>query len=802
MRSVIPYNYDWQFTPAFQDSFLQNPQEAKWEAVDLPHTNTELPYNYFSEQAYQFVSCYQKQIFAPLDWSDKCICLFFEAAMAYAEVYCNGRLVASHKGGYTAFTADISDFLSFGTENTILVKVDSTERPDFAPCGYVVDYLTYGGIYREVTLLVLEKTHIQRLHVSPCKETDGTEYLTVDALLSKACPNGALILSLSAKSAPREIIHTSRIPLGDAGNAIRTRIDCSLTHWSPEHPMLYTISAQLRCGDGSPTDELCVSFGNRFCEFRPDGFYLNGEPLKIVGLNRHQAYPYVGYAMPQRVQEKDAEILKKELGVNLVRTSHYPQSHHFLDRCDALGLLVFEEIPGWQHIGDKGWQEVSIHNVREMIEQDYNHPSIILWGVRINESEDNHDFYAQTNALAHQLDKTRQTGGVRCNQNSELLEDVYTFNDFVHSGGTEILRKREAVTGLDRPVPLLVTENNGHMFPTKRFDSEQKLVEHTKRHLRVVNEALGRDDITGTIGWCAFDYNTHGCFGSGDKICYHGVSDMFRIPKYAGHGYSSQRPAEGAPFLELLSVFSHGENSGGGMVPLMVATNCDFVRVYKNGKLVDDFFPDKSTYPNLPHPPVMISHLLPREIDFNVDSVYIQALKDYIVKKTAGGALSEISSEDYLFLGGLAQESGLSSEQMMSLALALTGGWGDAENTICLEGIVNGQVVIRKDVSEGKSFGSIEIAADDNALQVGGDTYDATRIVLKALDNEGNLMPFYPGVVQVETDNQLSVMGPKEFALIGGCIAFWVRTTGEAGESKISVRVNGKPLEVIIQVTK
>jgi beta-galactosidase len=147
-------------------------------------------------------------------------------------------------------------------------------------------------------------------------------------------------------------------------------------------------------------------------------------------LNRHQTYPYIGAGAPARLQTLDADIVKYDLGCNIVRTSHYPQSKHFLNRCDEIGLLVFEEIPGWQHIGDEAWRELSLRDVRVMIERDWNHPSIILWGVRINESMDKDDFYQQTNDLAHELDPTRQTGGVRFFEGSTLLEDVYTFNDF------------------------------------------------------------------------------------------------------------------------------------------------------------------------------------------------------------------------------------------------------------------------------------------------------------------------------------------------------------------------------------
>lgn len=173
---------------------------------------------------------------------------------------------------------------------------------------------------------------------------------------------------------------------------------------------------------------------------------MNGRKIKLLGLNRHQSYPYVGYAMPKRAQRRDADVLKEELGLNMVRTSHYPQSRHFLDRCDEIGLLVFEEIPGWQHIGGEAWKEQAVRDVEDMIIRDRNHPSIVIWGVRINESQDDHDLYTRTNELARKLDPTRATGGVRYIVGSELLEDVYTINDFVHDGGHKnIWRRKSAI---------------------------------------------------------------------------------------------------------------------------------------------------------------------------------------------------------------------------------------------------------------------------------------------------------------------------------------------------------------------
>src|SRR5699024_1546484 len=152
--------------------------------------------------------------------------------------------------------------------------------------------------------------------------------------------------------------------------------EMTVNEWSPENPNLYDLVI---------LEEEDILYqqkvGFRRAEFTKDGFYLNGENYPIIGLNRHQDYPYVGYAMPEEWQVEDVNVLKYQLGLNLVRTSHYPQSPAFIAACDEIGLLVFEEIPGWQHIGEGEWQDVLLQNVREMVVRDRNHPSVILWGV-------------------------------------------------------------------------------------------------------------------------------------------------------------------------------------------------------------------------------------------------------------------------------------------------------------------------------------------------------------------------------------------------------------------------------------
>ena len=226
------------------------------------------------------------------------------------------------------------------------------------------------------------------------------------------------IIAATGKTCRTEILEeTGRVVLTQRNAA--TAVPYSLNYpsakpWNLDSPTRYICRVSLLDDEGTVLDVMEDKFGFRTAEFRTNEFLLNGRKVFLRGLNRHQCYPYIGYAATESLQREDARILKEELGCVIVRTSHYPQSQYFIDECDRLGLLVFTEIPGWQHIGDDNWKEQVVENTKEMVLQYRNHPSIILWGVRINESADDDEFYSRTNALAHKLDPTRQTGGVRC----------------------------------------------------------------------------------------------------------------------------------------------------------------------------------------------------------------------------------------------------------------------------------------------------------------------------------------------------------------------------------------------------
>jgi beta-galactosidase len=748
MRTILDLNNNWYYQP-YYDAGLEYGSLQGFELVNLPHTNLELPYNYFDETSYQFTSCYKYPLVIPPEFRGQIMILHFEGVMATARVFLNQTLLGEHQGGYTPFEVRIDPMYDFeNPANILTVVVDSAEAAAIPPFGGQIDYLTYGGIYREVSLGIYDPIYISNIKVEPTNVLDAEPNVKVKVYLTNPTKlHGIGQFQITLRDFQDSVVVS--VAYSAQLDATTDQVKFQLTGltgiqlWDLEQPVLYSLEVEFNI-DGY-SDRHTEHFGFRHAQFKADGFFLNGKRLKLRGLNRHQSYPYVGYAMPQRVQEKDATILKRELRLNIVRTSHYPQSRHFLNKCDELGLLVFEEIPGWQHIGDQAWQKIAQTNVREMITRDWNHPSIILWGVRINESPDDHVFYTATNAIARGLDPTRQTGGVRCITASEFLEDVYTFNDFNHDGIQKPLREQTEVTGLPRLVPYLVTEFNGHMYPTKRFDQEERQHEHALRHVRVQNAAAMDDHISGAIGWCAFDYNTHKDFGSGDRICYHGVMDMFRLPKFASYLYASQVSPQVQPVLEPVTFWARGERDQCRVFPLLIFTNCDYLKFqYGSVALDTKIFPRQAEYPGLPYPPAII--------DFSV----------------------------------------IPPEQV--------GAWGMQWEDAVIRGYYQDELVIEKRLCRNPLPSQFWVKTDD--LRLSAAQKDATRIVLKILDQYGNLLPFCDEIVLIELKGPGRLQGPAEIVVKGGAIAFWVETLNQPG--LIEVLIHSRQLgtkTVKIEVT-
>ena len=765
----IDINNGWLWAEEFNEEMVKpSYEEGGMESVRIPHTVKVTPLNYFDAHVYQMVSCYRKTIDVPAEWKDKKVFITFDAVAHEAEVYVNGVSVAKHSCGYTAFTADISDYLKFGEKNVIAVKCDSRESLNVPPFGFVIDYMTYGGIYREVHLDVKEKDHIKDVFVSAGADKMVTVKTDIEG-------EGELVCVIN-DAASGEVVFA-----GPCEKDAKIKVE-EAELWTLDDPKLYELTMTLR--NGGREDTFTVRFGFRDAVFKTDGFYLNGVKIKLRGLNRHQCWPYVGYAMPKSMQRMDADILKNELGLNAVRTSHYPQSHHFIDRCDEIGLLVFTEIPGWQNIGDEAWKEQAVINTREMVTQYRNHPSIILWGVRINESVDCDELYVRTNKEAHDLDPTRQTSGVRYLKKSSLLEDVYAFNDFSHNGKTAGCEQKKNVTS-DMNKPYFISEYNGHMFPTKAFDSELHRQEHALRHCNVLDSVMGNEDILGSFGWCMFDYNTHKDFGSGDRVCYHGVTDMFRNPKLAAYAYASQNK-DIEPVLEISSSMDIGEHPAGNRGEVYIFSNCDSVRMYKNDVFIKEYTREDSSYKNLISPPMLIDDYIGDQMKEQEGFTDRQnkIVKDALNFSAVYGMENMPPKMKLTMVEAMARFK-MKFDDAYSLFGKYIGNWGGEATKFKFEGIVNGKVV-KTVIKSSMNRLCLEVNVSSNEL-IEDSTYDVAAIRIKVTDEYGNVMPFYNRQAVVEVKGPIEALGPSMADINGGMGGVYVRSIGKEGKAAVKI---------------
>lgn len=782
--AVIRINNDWEFTFHWSNGFERGDGPA--EEVRLPHTVRELPLHYADPADYETICGYRRRLMIPNDAESKRLFLQFDGAAHIATIFLNGRELATHRCGYTAFRVEITDEVRYGAENLLCVKLDTTENPAVPPFGFVIDYLTYGGLYRDVWLDVRPKKLISDLFV----HTPG---LTTAQISFQA--------DLGPEDKLRIDIFDPDGGLAASRTAVPSQTGLTLNllgarPWSVDSPVLYRCRATL-VEAGTDGDFVETTFGFRTARFQADGFYLNGEKLFLRGLNRHQSYPYVGYAAPERLQREDARILKHELQCNTVRTSHYPQSRYFLDECDRQGLLVFTEIPGWQHIGDEAWKEQACENVREMVTQYRNHPSVILWGVRINESMDDDPFYTRTNAIAHELDPSRATSGVRYLEKSSLLEDVYAFNDFSHSGDNAGAKAKKDVSP-DPKKALLISECNGHMYPTKPFDSWAHRQEHALRHARVLDAALSDGGHVGFYAWCMFDYPTHKDFGSGDRICYHGVMDAFRNPKLAAAFYASQ--GKEFPVLEVGSPMDIGDYPGGQIGKVYAFTNADEVALYKNGDFVTTLRP--GDWNGLEHGPIPVEDTIGAllETKEGFPKAKADVLRACLLSAGKHG-LAGMPVQDKLKMAWCMVHYKMTFQDGYDLYGKYVGNWGGAATVWRFDAISDGKVVAS--VTKCPSAKLHLEATPSHTRLTEGEVYDMAAVRIRLLDEYGNLAPYAQLPVTFAVTGPAELVGPAAVTLEGGACGTYLRTTGRAGTATLTLSAaQTEPITLTFEIKK
>jgi beta-galactosidase len=420
-------NDSWKFIKEDNSSAANVDFDDKsWLKVNLPHTWNSID-AYTSRQYYKGIGWYRKELNLTKKYEGKQLFINFEGAFLKADVYVNGKFVGQHKGGYTAFTYDISDYVNIPGKNIISVKVDNSKKLDLPPISG--DYTMFGGIYRDVYLISTNKIHFDQMNF-------GSNGVFVEAPLVN---NNEAIVNIKGaitnqSNDNRNVVLLSKI-IDNSGNLIteiksKIKINAGATTsfqqssnkinnpnlWSPENPYLYTVQTSILSDDKTPVeyDMQHAPLGLRWFKFSADsGFYLNGKSIKLIGAARHQDYMGLGNALDNDLNRRDIQILK-DMGGNFIRVSHYPQDPTVLEMCDKLGILVWEETPlGNNFYDNKELKSTCISSLIEMIRQNYNHPSVIIWGYmneiglgtsKMTDKEKQKNIFTITAAFAKELD--------------------------------------------------------------------------------------------------------------------------------------------------------------------------------------------------------------------------------------------------------------------------------------------------------------------------------------------------------------------------------------------------------------
>ena len=627
------FNNDWEFvkdidTTTSKDVLTsQKAGSVNWEKVTLPHTPQIEPVIKVKEQ-WQGTCYYRKYFTIPKGDKDKHIAIQFDAAMNDADVYLNGKHLFKHIGGYLPFYIDLTKDVKFGQENVLLVKLVNTDNPQIPPGKPIkdLDFNFYGGIYRNAWLMVKDKVHISNA-VAVNHEAGGglmVHYEDVSAASAKVVVKTEVQSDVRTESSVQVQITLLRDNkkvaenrsvlkrLADAGSPVfeQSMVVKSPLLWSPMHPNLYTLKVQV-IQNNKVIDEQVQHIGIKTFRFEPGAFYLNGEKLNLVGTNRHQEYPYIGYALSDNAQYRDAWKIK-EAGLNFVRCSHYPPSPAFLDACDELGILVMDAIPGWQFFGDAAFQQNSYQDIRDMIHRDRNHASIVLWEASLNESNMSKPYMAEANRIVH----------------AELpYKDVFStgWMDYgydVFNPARQHAKAPDYWRKYNKKKPLLLAEYGDWEYYAQNAGFNQKAYEGLKkeernsRQLRTDGEGrllqqaynfqeAHNDDLNGpAVGdasWLMFDYKR----GYASDIESSGMMDIYRLPKFAFYFYQSQcgpKPDDkgfGKPMVFIANYWNDPATKS-----VKVYSNCDEVELFLNGKSIGRQHPDKDAYSNnLPHPP-------------------------------------------------------------------------------------------------------------------------------------------------------------------------------------------------------
>ena len=409
-RLVWNFNAGWRFHLGdVMGAEAVNYDDKAWEVVSTPHSVQLMPAEASGCRNYQGIAWYRKHFTLPKETQGRDVTLHFEAIMGKQTIYVNGREVMQHEGGYLPVTLNLTALGCAASDNIIVaVKADNSDDKTYPPGKkqMTLDFAYHGGIYRDVWLIAKSKVAITDA-VEENKVAGGGIFVHYANISDKRADVYVNTEVRNSDIRPRTVTVENVLSVAKLSRATKVTLKPGETHtvtqhftvknpqlWSPESPYLYSMATRIREGKQS-LDGGVTKIGIRSFEFvrtddaqgRQPGFYLNGQRYhQLVGANRHQDFAYVGNALPNSQQWRDAKRLR-DAGFTIIRTAHYPQDPSFMDACDELGLFIIVATPGWQYWNkDKGWDEKVHQNTRSIIRRDRNHPCVLMWEPILNET--------------------------------------------------------------------------------------------------------------------------------------------------------------------------------------------------------------------------------------------------------------------------------------------------------------------------------------------------------------------------------------------------------------------------------
>lgn len=609
--------------------------DKSWELVTLPHpARLEAKVtNRTDRQQWEGICWYRKSFVLPENAIGQVVLVRFEGAMNRASLFANGRKIAVNTDGYLPLVGDLSEFAKTPGTIDLAVRLDNASNPLTGPKPMAqLDFHLYRGIYRPAALIIKPPLHITD-EILENRVASGGVFVTYPEVSTESATictqvhvrnsgstaaRFSVVARLVAKDGQEPAQGNSSITTlapGEDGTVVVPLEVSQPKLWSPRDPNLYQLDVGVMVG-GKVVDLQRERIGIRRIGFTPGGILINGEKHFLRGVNRHQEYPYVGNAVPDNAQYRDA-VKIKQAGFDYVRLSHYPQSPAFMAACDELGLVTMTAILGWQfNPGTPEFEANRIQAARELVRRDRNHPSVVMWEVSLNETKMSGDFIKRLGAAAHEeypgeqmftvgwvegfdvKGAARQAGSTKEFANAVSPSIITEYGDWEYYAGNAGLNQ-------DSWKDLKKEERNSRQL---RGDGEVRLLQQATNFQEAHNENLGTR-AAGDGLWVMFDYNR----GYAEDLESSGPSDLFRLPKFSYYFYQSQRdPSE--------IIKTGTEQAGGAMafiasywterssLEVRVFSNCDEVELFLNNHSLGRKHPGKTAVSaKLRHPPFIFN---------------------------------------------------------------------------------------------------------------------------------------------------------------------------------------------------